>query len=90
MPLVICGLKEDCDSTVSILDLYTTILEFTGVDSNQDDSQNLTSPRDSQTYLAEYRSMFNYSLKRAKSEGPDFNEYDRRLFALIESGTTWE
>jgi len=87
VPLVISGLKEeDCDSTVSILDLYTTILELAGVGSNQDDSQNLTPSQDSQTYLAEYRGPFDRSLERSKSEGIDLDKYDRDLFALIESG----
>ena len=87
VPLVISGLKEeDCDSTVNILDLYTTILELAGVDSNQDDSQNLTSPRDSRTYLTEYGVPFDRNLERAKSEGLDLDEYDRDLFAFAESG----
>ena len=87
VPLVISGLEnEDCDSTVSILDLYTTILELAGVSSDQDGSQNLTSPQDSQTYLAEYRGPFDRSIERSKSEGLDLNKYDRDLFALIESG----
>ena len=87
VPLVISGLEEgDCDSTVSIVDLYTTVLELAGVGSDQDGSQNLTSPRESRTYLAEYRGPFDRSLERAKSEGLDLDEYDRDLFALIESG----
>lgn len=47
VPLVISGLEKDCDSTINILNLYTMTLELVGVDSNQDDSQNLTFPRDS-------------------------------------------
>jgi hypothetical protein len=40
--LVISGLEdEDCNSMVSILDLYTTVLELAGVGSNHDGSQNL-------------------------------------------------
>jgi len=31
VPLAISGLKENCDLTVSILDLYTTILELAEV-----------------------------------------------------------
>jgi arylsulfatase len=87
VPLVISGLeKEDCDSTVSILDLYTTILELAGVDNDQDGSQILTSPRDSRTYLAEYRGPFDRSLERAKSEELNIDEYGRNLFVLAESG----
>ena len=86
VPLVISGLEEDCDSTVSILDLYTAILELAGVHSVQDDSQNVASPRDSRTYLAEYRGPFDRSLERAKSEGFNLDEYNRNLFALAESG----
>ena len=88
VPLVISGLdeKEDCDLTVSILDLYATILELTGVGSDQDGSRDLTSPQDSRTYLAEYRGPFDRSLERSKSEGLDLDKYDRDLFALIESG----
>jgi len=86
VPLAISSLKENCDLTVSTLDLYTTILELAGGDSDQDGSQILTSPRDSRTYLAEYRGPFDRSLERSKSEGLDFDKYDRDLFALIESG----
>jgi len=88
VPLVISGLEEeeDCDSTVSILDLYTTGLELARVGSDQDGSQNLISPQDSRTYLAEYRGPFNRSLERSKSEGLDLDKYDRDLFALIEPG----
>ena len=63
-----------------------TVLELAEVDSDQGNSQNLTSPRDFQTYLTEYRGPFDHSLERAKSEGLDFNEYDRSLLALAESG----
>jgi hypothetical protein len=87
IPLVISGLQdEDCDLTVSILDLYTTVLELAGMNSNQDSSQNLTSPQDSRTYLAEYRGPFDRSLERSKSEGLDLDKYDQDLFAIIESG----
>jgi len=47
VPLVISGLEKDCDSTVNILNLYMMTLELVGVDSDQDDSQSLTFPRDS-------------------------------------------
>ena len=81
------GLKdEDCDSMVSILNLYMTVLELAGVGSDQDGSQNLTSPQDSRTCLAKYRDLFDRSIERSKSEGPDLDRYDRDLFALIESG----
>jgi arylsulfatase len=89
VPLVVSGdgLTGQTDRVVSILDLYETVLDLAGVDGPDSDGRVIVPPpTDAETYLAEYRGPFAQSLERAEEYEFDLEQYDRDLFALVESG----
>jgi arylsulfatase A-like enzyme len=87
VPLVISGddLSGHRDTTVSLLDIYSTILEMADMDDRSSSQRHLLSPSlESETYVAEYRGPFDTSIRKAKEKDLNLEKYDRDLFALIE------
>lgn len=89
IPLVLSGVGEtgETDKLVSIIDVYSTVLDLLDVNGPTSRGRVITQSQEvTSSCLAEYRGPFQRSIRRSKKHDFDLEKYDHDLFALIEPG----